>query len=140
MKKILTFVLLALITGCMPGPSFVPYVGVQKDWKTSEGAFVRQMDGIDIYSRDSYPAKPYDVLGGVVAFSEVSLIKTAKAHNADAVLIVDAKLIETGTVSTGGDTTTEYFGNEAVSQTSPVYTRRTHRVMLSARVIRYHTP
>jgi hypothetical protein len=104
--------LFAFLCGCAT-TNYLPYTGEQQDWPISPGTFTSTYDGVTIYH--GLPPKPYDVLGKVVVedSSDRSLCWQAKSHSADAVIIVDSKIISGGSVHIPGSSTT--YGSGMIS-------------------------
>jgi hypothetical protein len=145
MKIICRLVFIAMLlwlAGCVSSnnTSYVPYVGQQQDWPTSPGAFVSQYDGIQIYR--GHPAKPYEVLGRLVTShcSDRNLAWAAKSHGADAVVIMDAKMMSGGSIGMPGSSTTYFNGNTASTYSSPSYSAPVTRVFISAWLIKFPAP
>lgn len=94
-------ILVLSLTGCATS-RFTPYVGAQQDWPTAPGAFATSANGITIYR--GWPPRPYEVVGRLVAENAMDrqLAWSAKAHQADAVLIVDSQTVNGGSVTLPG--------------------------------------
>jgi hypothetical protein len=75
--KYLLLLAIVILSGCAR-LSYTVYQGEQQNWPVSKGAFVRTVDGMQIFNAP--PFKPYDVLGEIVAkdASERLLVHCAK--------------------------------------------------------------
>lgn len=99
---------------------FIPYTGAQSDWPTSPGAMMETIDGIPVYH--GLPSKPYSVLGEVEIAQQTKLAPStlgkaaseAKAHGADAVIVLEQgkQLIN---VSNSGGGTAQVWNNGMVT-------------------------
>ncbi len=85
-----------------------------KNWPTAPGAFASQYNGVTIYR--SLPDKPYVVLGKLATeqASDRNLAWSAKSHGADAVIIINARMLSDGSVNFPGNSTTYFNGNTAI--------------------------
>jgi hypothetical protein len=90
------------IVGCGTPYTYSPYVGQQKNWTTSPGGYVRNVQGIPFYGPGQYPNKPYTILGAVSTDSEDNMVRAAHEQHADAVLISHDEVYPTGSVAMAG--------------------------------------
>jgi hypothetical protein len=63
--KTICFSIIASIclAGCTSSSGLRPYRGVQKQWRTSEGAIADNIEGVLVYK--TYPEKPYEIIGSI---------------------------------------------------------------------------
>ncbi|MGZ5545540.1 MAG: hypothetical protein ACXWIU_12770, partial [Limisphaerales bacterium] len=64
-RALLVVAVAAAVVGCGTPYSFSPYVGQQKNWTTSPGGYVRDVQGVPFYAPGQYPNKPYVIVGAV---------------------------------------------------------------------------
>lgn len=110
---------LSLLTGCATS-TFIPYTGEQQAWRTAPGAFSKPTSsGIPIYY--SYPDKPYEIIGRLVAVdaNDYYLSLQAKKYKADAIFIQQNTSSYGGSVAVGS-ATTSYYPNTSVTTGSAV--------------------
>jgi hypothetical protein len=117
---------------------FRPYLGEQQNWPTSPGAFVDVVDGIPFYH--GLPRESYTVLGQVTVANQSlhHLAEVAACHGANAVIIVDSQLVNTGSVSSSGSS--GFIGPSTsigvnVAQHSQTTTTQTYTAVVSAWLI-----
>jgi hypothetical protein len=116
MRKNLFFAVasLSLLAACCcPDYHYAAYVGAQKNWTTSDGAFARTVEGIPFYTQ--YPSRPYELVGSVHVKSEKALARAVKYYHADAALIYGEVKTVDGAVVVAGP------GPAAVFPTSSTY-------------------
>jgi hypothetical protein len=102
MKKMIPALLLLVLCGCGPGYDFSPYYGQQQNWQTSPGGYTKVVDGVTLYPRGQFPARPYMIIGSVKTDNEHNVAKAVKDQHADAALIYDNQTYRTGTVAVAG--------------------------------------
>lgn len=90
------------VVGCGTPYTYSPYVGQQKNWTTSAGGYVRNVEGVPFYAPGQYPNKPYIILGAVTTDSEGNMARAAHEQHADAVLISHDETYPTGSVAMAG--------------------------------------
>lgn len=103
---------LLLVTGCVAPARFLPYVGEQQNWPISPGTYAKAIMGIQVYSGP--PSKPYIVLGRVSASGRAQhargimrgMVEEAKRHGGQAIIIEHEQTFSTGSISTGGGSST----------------------------------
>lgn len=96
MKAAQLFVLLIpLLTGC-GSIEYYSYEGTQTNLPHSDSAFSHMIEGMPIYH--GYPSKPYIVLGciSLVDVPPPRTVRLAKAHGADALVVLDQQAVQTG--------------------------------------------
>ncbi|MGZ4964934.1 MAG: hypothetical protein ACXWDN_05640 [Limisphaerales bacterium] len=101
-RALLVVAVAAAVVGCGTPYSFSPYVGQQKNWTTSPGGYVRDVQGVPFYAPGQYPNKPYVIVGAVSTDSEENMARAAHEQHADAVLISHDQVYPTGSVAMAG--------------------------------------
>jgi|SRR5579859_457516 len=135
MKKL--WFLLLLLTSCGTSRfSYLPYVGEQQHWPTEPGAFVQTLDGVPIYH--GLPSSTYAVIGKATADARFprQLVWAAREHGADALIITDSKTLYAGSVGAPGMATTSFFGNTAITTSTPGSSVAHYRTVLTAFLIK----
>lgn len=94
--------LLVVLCGCGPGYQFSPYAGVQQNWQTGAGGYVKQVKGADLYMPGQFPVRPYVILGSVSTDSYEGVARAVHEHHADAALVYTDSTVRTGTVDVAG--------------------------------------
>jgi hypothetical protein len=102
MKRIMPVLLLLMLCGCGPGYDFSPYYGQQQNWSTSQGGYVKMVDGATMYSPGQFPSRPYIIIGSVSTDNEHNVAKAVHDQHADAALIYTDQTYRTGTVAVAG--------------------------------------
>lgn len=102
MKNLRTALLvLCFCTACgTPNYHFVAYLGQQSNWTTSNGSYVKTVEGVPIYTQ--YPSRPYELVGAVIVDSDKALARAVKYYHADAALVYRRGTGVTGSVVLGG--------------------------------------
>ncbi|MGA9778787.1 MAG: hypothetical protein ACLPRE_11805 [Limisphaerales bacterium] len=138
MKSILRLLPFLFFAGCATS-NYVAYVGQQQAWPTAPGAFANAYDGVTIYH--GFPPKPYDVLGRLVIenATDHSLAWAGKAHGADAIIVMDTRSVDGGSMTFGGQTSTYFVGNSLQTYSSPTYNVPVRRVFVTAWAIKFQT-
>lgn len=134
--KYLLLLAIMILSGCAR-LSYTRYQGEQQNWPMSKGAFVRTVDGIQIFNAP--PFKPYDVLGKIVSkdAAERLLVHCAKTNDADAIFITDVQVVSDGTVTAPGAINTYYSGNTKTTYVGPSLTTEVTTRFVTAWVIKF---
>jgi hypothetical protein len=108
-----------LLTGCAI-KNYTPYVGAQRTWPTSSGAFVAAHRGFPIYK--GLPDKPYTVLGELTVeqypqYMNAAISASGRKYQADGAMIIDRQTINGGMMNFGGGGTTVYQGQTSIRPT-----------------------
>ncbi len=101
-RALLVVAVAAGVIGCGTPYTYSPYVGQQKNWTTSPGGYVRNVQGVPFYAPGQYPNRPYMILGAVSTDSEDNMARAAHEQHADAVLVSHDQIYPTGSVAMAG--------------------------------------
>jgi hypothetical protein len=97
--RLLPVSLALCLCACSPGYNFSPYAGVQQNWSTGPGGYVRLVDNVPLFPPGQYPTRPYIILGAVSTDSEDNLAKAAHDQHADAILLSQETSYRTGSIA-----------------------------------------
>jgi hypothetical protein len=102
MKRMIPALLLVLVCGCGPGYDFSPYYGVQQNWTTQPGSYVKIVDKATLYPPGHFPDRPYAIMGSVSTDNEENVAKAVHEQHADAALVFTDRTYRTGSVAVAG--------------------------------------
>ena len=91
-------VLAAALCGCGAGYTFSPYAGVQQNWATGAGGYVKQIDHAMLFPPGQLPARHYVIIGSISTDSEDNMAKAVREQHADAALISTDTTYRSGSV------------------------------------------
>ena len=96
-----------LASGC-GSINYFEYSGTQERWPQTNGAFFTRVNGMPIYH--GFPDRPYTVLGEAytVDYSPERMVRFARAHGADALILIEDRNVQTGTYVIPASSTVTY--------------------------------